>query len=228
MKYLDQPTPTTATRERLLEAAEALVYSGGIHGTGIDAVVERSGVARKTLYKNFGSKESLIAAALERRDYRWIRWFVEGTLSRADRPYERLLVMFEVLHDSFKSPDFHGCAFLNAAEEITSKTDRIRVIARAHKEKLTAFILEQCIELVETIAANIDKATRHRIGMSLTDHWMILLDGATSVAMISGDPNSAFVAQHSARLLLDIAVDTPTHLLCTRLGRPIAATHVEI
>ncbi|AKM41871.1 hypothetical protein NL30_18125 [Burkholderia contaminans] len=69
-------------RDRLLEAAEALIYSGGIHATGVDAIVRRSGAARKSFYSHFESKEALAAAALERRDERWMRWFVDATLAR--------------------------------------------------------------------------------------------------------------------------------------------------
>ena len=35
-------------RERLLEAAEALVYAGGIHATGVDAIVQQSSTTRKS------------------------------------------------------------------------------------------------------------------------------------------------------------------------------------
>ncbi|MCO8649897.1 TetR/AcrR family transcriptional regulator, partial [Burkholderia multivorans] len=72
----------SGVRERLLDAAEALIYSGGIHATGVDAIVKRSGAARKSFYSHFESKEALVVAALERRDARWMRWFVDATLAR--------------------------------------------------------------------------------------------------------------------------------------------------
>ena len=40
--------PPADTRQRLLQATEYLVYSGGIHATGIDLIVKTSGVARKS------------------------------------------------------------------------------------------------------------------------------------------------------------------------------------
>jgi AcrR family transcriptional regulator len=52
-----------AVRDRLLDAAEALIYSGGIHATGVDAIVKRSGAARKSFYSHFESKEALVVAA---------------------------------------------------------------------------------------------------------------------------------------------------------------------
>jgi len=53
-------------RERVLEAAEALVLRQGIRATTLDQVVERLGISKKTLYDFFPSKEALIEAAMER------------------------------------------------------------------------------------------------------------------------------------------------------------------
>ena len=77
------PTELAASgsaRERLLDTAEALIYAGGIHATGVDAIVKQSGTARKSFYTHFESKDALVAAALERRDERWMNWFIAGTL----------------------------------------------------------------------------------------------------------------------------------------------------
>src|ERR1700748_2845916 len=88
--------PAGSARDRLLEAAEALIYAGGIHATGVDAIVKQSGTARKSFYTYFESKDALVAAALERRDERWMQWFIEGTLRHGKRPHTRLLGMFDV------------------------------------------------------------------------------------------------------------------------------------
>jgi hypothetical protein len=54
----ESPSPGSA-RERLLDAAEALIYAGGIHATGVDAIVRQSGTARKSFYTHFESKDAL-------------------------------------------------------------------------------------------------------------------------------------------------------------------------
>src|ERR1700744_1016088 len=97
-------------RERLLDAAESLIYAGGIHATGVDAIVRTAGAARKSFYTWFESKDALVAAALQRRDERWMRWFNDGTLARGRSPRARLLAMFDVLREWFVSDGFHGCA----------------------------------------------------------------------------------------------------------------------
>jgi AcrR family transcriptional regulator len=185
-----------SARERLLDAAEALIYAGGIHATGVDAIVRQSGTARKSFYTHFESKDALVAAALARRDERWMRWFIDGTLRQGDSARARLLGMFAVLREWFASADFHGCAFLNASGEIAAADDPIRVVAREHKERLLAFVRVQCDEHIVELGADSQRAAR------LARQWLILIDGAIGVALVSGDPEVALDACAAAEQLL--------------------------
>ena len=183
-------------RERLLDAAEALIYAGGIHATGVDAIVRAAGAARKSFYTYFDSKDALVAAALSRRDERWMRWFVAGTLARGRTPQARLIGMFDVLREWFASDGFHGCAFLNAAGEIASPDDPVRVVARQHKERLLAFVREQSDAWALAVCAD------RRVAARLARQWLILIDGAIGVALVSGDADAALDARSAGRSLL--------------------------
>ena len=194
------PTESAASgsaRERLLDAAEALIYAGGIHATGVDAIVKQSGTARKSFYTHFESKDALVAAALARRDERWMNWFIAGTLLQGKTAREHLLGMFDVLRDWFASEDFHGCAFLNAAGEIASAEDPIRIVAREHKARLLAFVRTQCDEYAAASGMDARRAT------GLSRQWLILLDGAIGVALVSGETDAALDALTAAVALLD-------------------------
>lgn len=62
-----EPDPRRArSQDRLLDAATELLASGGIDAVTVDSVTRRSGVARTTLYRNFGNITELLAAAFER------------------------------------------------------------------------------------------------------------------------------------------------------------------
>ncbi|MEM5434061.1 TetR/AcrR family transcriptional regulator [Paraburkholderia diazotrophica] len=193
---------TASARERLLDATEALIYAGGIHATGVDAIVRQSGTARKSFYTHFESKDALVAAALERRDERWMTWFGESTLRRGKHPRARLLAMFDVLREWFASESFHGCAFLNASGEIASADDPIRVVAREHKERLLEFVRTQCDEYVASTGGDGRRSAR------LSRQWLILIDGAIGVALVSGDPDAALDARAAAMHLLDAASES--------------------
>lgn len=54
------------SRARLLDAATALLSSGGVEAVTVDAVTRLSKVARTTLYRHFDSTTHLLAAAFER------------------------------------------------------------------------------------------------------------------------------------------------------------------
>src|ERR1700754_5348242 len=58
----NDPRPARA-RARLLEAATALLRSGGPSAVTIDAVTRSANVARATLYRHFSSANDLLAAS---------------------------------------------------------------------------------------------------------------------------------------------------------------------
>ena len=68
MESMTTPTDPRRARSRgkLLDAAADLLVSGGAAAVTVEAVTRLSGVARTTLYRNFPSTDSLIAAAFRR------------------------------------------------------------------------------------------------------------------------------------------------------------------
>jgi AcrR family transcriptional regulator len=186
---------TDTLQSQLLDATERLIYSDGIHATGMDAIVKASGVARKTLYRYYPNKEALIVAALERRDERWMQWFIQAT-SAHDDPAERLLSVFPALRSWFESESFHGCAFLNAAGETGDPSSAIRRVSRMHKERLRSYLAE------------LAGAANYRDPASLASQLLLLVDGAISVALVFGTADAADQAADVARLLLSTRTTT--------------------
>ncbi|QVQ28179.1 TetR/AcrR family transcriptional regulator [Achromobacter deleyi] len=183
------PDSTPAMQEKLLRATEQLIYSGGISATGMDLIVKTSGVARKTIYRLYPTKEALVAAALQARDERWMEWFVEATTA-APTPQARLMSIFDALRAWFASEGFRGCAFINAAGEIGSADSPIRKVARLHKERLLAHVLA----LAQ--AAGVPQPQER------ARQLLVLIDGAIVVAMVSGDLSITDSAEVAATTLL--------------------------
>ena len=71
----------SARRQQLVETALELFSREGFHATGIDRILAVSGVAKRTLYHHFRSKDELILAALRLRDER----FRDDFIARAER-----------------------------------------------------------------------------------------------------------------------------------------------
>jgi AcrR family transcriptional regulator len=81
-------------RERLLTAADELFYREGVQTVGIDRIISRAGVAKASLYSNFGSKEELVRAYLESRHARTTER-TSRALTQFRTPRERLLGVFD-------------------------------------------------------------------------------------------------------------------------------------
>src|ERR1700755_1050606 len=108
------PAEGPSARERILAPAYELISRSGTHAVGVDAIVAESGVAKMSLYRNFGSKDELILAFLRRREELWTRdWLQAEVLARAADPEARLLAIFDVFGEWFARPDYEGCAFVN-------------------------------------------------------------------------------------------------------------------
>lgn len=83
-------TPQGATsRERILDAAVGLFAERGFSATSVDALCRRAGIVKTALYWHFGSKEGLLAAALDRVATSWIEE-VQKSAYLVGQPMERL------------------------------------------------------------------------------------------------------------------------------------------
>ena len=180
----------TDTREKILTTAEQLIYQNGIHAMGMDLLVKTSGVARKSIYRHFSSKEDVASAALNGRDERWMQWFRTES-DKGETPQDRILNMFTVLKSWFESEGFRGCAFINTAGEVGDPDDPVRLIAKVHKQKLLDYALELSGQL----------NTGH--AEELARQLLILMEGAITVTYVMGDRDAADNARDVAKVLLE-------------------------
>lgn len=60
----DMDPRVARSRAKLLDAATALLVDGGARAVTVDAVAERSGVAKSTLYRHWGSRAELLTDVL--------------------------------------------------------------------------------------------------------------------------------------------------------------------
>jgi AcrR family transcriptional regulator len=88
------------SRDRILDAAEALMAEHGFTATSVSAICRRSGLPPSSLYWHFGSKENLLAAVIERGAMRWIDE-IEGAPAPAGPPRQRLHDLLQRLGSTF-------------------------------------------------------------------------------------------------------------------------------
>src|SRR5882757_9855668 len=94
-----------SARERLLAASDELFYRDGVHSTGIDAVIEKAGVAKGSLYYIFGAKDELVAAYLRGRHETW-RQRIEARQAGVADPDERILAVYDAIAEYVSLPEF--------------------------------------------------------------------------------------------------------------------------
>ncbi|WP_348749509.1 TetR/AcrR family transcriptional regulator [Pseudomonas rhodesiae] len=179
------------TRDIILDVTEKLIYRHGIAATGMDFLVKTAGVSRKSIYRYFANKDELVIAALQRRDERWLQWLRNEVELQTDSG-ERLLALFSALKAWFGSADFRGCAFINTSGETGDPLNPVRLLAKAHKQKLFEYVLELC------------QAHGTPDPKRQAAHLLILIDGAITVALVMGDSTAADNAQCMAQTLLGL------------------------
>jgi AcrR family transcriptional regulator len=182
-------------RERILDAAYELFARNGVRAVGIDAIIDRAGVARMTLYRHFDSKDALVLAFLERREERWTRgWLQHDVERRATDPGERLLAIFDVFDGWFQQDDFEGCSFINVLLEIAEPDHELHRASAEYLARIRAFVRD----LADEAGAPDPEGLAHK--------WHILMKGSI-VAAGEGDRQAAKRAREVAALVLSKEVE---------------------
>lgn len=182
------------TRRRLLEAADELFYGEGIRATGVEAVAERAGVTKMTLYSHFSSKDELIAAYLLERDRRW-RESLERRLKEHIEPEEKLLAVFDAYREWLVEGGLRGCAYVNCAAEFPERGHPAREAVREHKVSFRRRLAELAAE-----AGAVDPER-------LAERLFLLLEGSYVTGALEGDDAIVGRARALAADLVAAAVD---------------------
>jgi AcrR family transcriptional regulator len=185
--------PAGDARERLLTAAYELFARHGVQAVGIDAIIERSGVARQTMYRHFGSKQDLVLAFMVRREQLWTEgWLATEVRRRTDDPRGRLLAIFDVFDEWFHAPQFEGCSFINVMLEHPDADHPLHRAAAEHLAHIRDFLGQLARDAAVT---DPDGFARQ---------WHILMKGSI-VAAGEGDQEAARRARQLGALLLEAA-----------------------
>lgn len=184
---------TSDARQKLLETADRLFYAEGVRAVGIDRVIAEAGVAKMSLYNHFPSKDDLILAVLKYREERVTEFFRAGIERHAKHTKDKVRAFFAALKEWFRTPDFRGCAFQNAAVELADPTHPGTAFARDHKRRFGDFLAGLVEESLGKVAAKLAPAVN------------LLVEGAIVTAVVQGSPDAADTARDAALRLLSSA-----------------------
>lgn len=195
MNASNPPQPTTeppTKRGLLLDCAQELFTKEGFHATGIDRILDRAGVAKMTLYNNFGSKEQLIVEVLDRASEGLTAMMGEWA-GRSSDPFEQVMDLFDGLGEWFSRPDCCGCLLQAAAAEFSDPESPVTQAIQRHDAR------------VRTLVTGIARATECRDPDDLATQICLLLAGSLSAVRVCRCRQPADAAKRAAAILLEDA-----------------------
>lgn len=193
MRYTSaMPHSQSPTRKRIVDAATKLFYGEGIGRVSVDAVAEKAGLTKRTLYYHFRSKDDLVTAYLEEREQPNLRrmtgWFKDADGGLATK----VEAIFSNLAREVRSTKWKGCAFLRTSAELVGLPGHpaVKVTAR-HKEDFENWLTG------EIAARGVPDAAE------LSRQVMLLINGAFALVLVHRDASYMEAAGRAAVALVE-------------------------
>lgn len=181
-------------QEHLLRAADELFYREGVRAVGIEAVVERAGVNKMSLYRQFSSKDDLVVAYLKRCDERFFERFDASVAKHPGEPVKQLHQYFDDLARRASAVGYRGCPFVNVAAEFPDASHPARHSVADNKAKLIARLT-----MLAEAAHAADPA-------ALADELALLVEGVYAASQTYGPGcGPILAAPRMAKLLIEAA-----------------------
>ncbi len=176
-----------ATRKHIMDAAYVLFRRRGYARVNVDEIAEAAGVAKRTLYSHFDSKDALLEAVLEAQHEMTAAAFQSFGRKLVGAPEDVVRMFFSELKRWSAEPNWSGAGFTRLAMELADLPGHpARRIARAHKTLMRELLAET---LKGAGLENADAAARKI--------W-ILCEGAMALMLIHGDGGYCDAAEEAA------------------------------
>jgi AcrR family transcriptional regulator len=155
----------------VLVAAADLFYAHG-YTVSVEAIADEAGVAKPTVYAQFGSKEALIEAMLTAAADEWFTDLDAEIEHRAGDPHSQLMAPFDLLTEDLPDPAYHGCVFVNSAATFVSPTHPAHQALVSHQARM----LERFARLAAAAGAPAPEATARQL--------LLLYDGVKTRGLV--------------------------------------------
>jgi AcrR family transcriptional regulator len=189
----------SSVKGRLLAAAAECFYNHGVTATGIDTITAVAGVAKMSLYNNFGSKDQLILAYLEARHEEWLALYRRRLEPDTGDGRQGVAAVFDAYIDHAEMAyqhGFRGCGLLNAAAELPAGAPG-RALVRQHKEEVESLLAGHLAQLVPP-----------RLQQPLAEQLSFTLEGAMARAGLAGDSRLLHHARDLGLHIVDAATSS--------------------
>ena len=112
-------------KENIIKTASEIFYQNGYNSTGINEIIQKSGIAKATLYNHFKSKEDLCLAYLKYMNENFLIRIKDYCYAKPATK-SRILSIFDFLEDFFQEKSFNGCWCIKTISELPQNNKKIR------------------------------------------------------------------------------------------------------
>ena len=180
-----------SARERVFRSAAELFHRKGIRAVGVESIAAEANTTKMSLYRNFPSKDELVAEWLRDHDARFWRRWEEMSRQYPNDPRRQLEAAFDMLARHVADPKARGCPMANAAVEITESDHPATQVIKRHKGRLRARLADLCARIGA------------RDSRLLADQLFLIMEGAQVSAQTPGARAAAASARRAATVLID-------------------------
>ena len=160
-----------------MQVASELFYRQGFRATGINEVIEKSGVAKATFYKHFPSKDDLGVVYLKEL-HKAEMTVLDKAFREAKGPVEEFLSILGSLIPWLIETRFRGCPYLNMASEIPDPRSPLRKEGTRLYDAIRSRIEKLTNELINSDSTKYG----HLDSRELIDNYMVQYSGAIALA----------------------------------------------
>lgn len=174
--------PAPDTHDRILDTASRLFHDNGVRGVGLQQIIDDCGCGKNLLYREFGSKDDLVVAYLERCRRDSTAMIDRVTQPLAGDPAAQIVAIVRAAAAQVAAPDYRGCPFLNIHAEFPDPDHPAHRLAVAHRTALRA-----------RLHALAERAGTREPGL-LADRILLIIDGVYASGAILGGHAAAAAA----------------------------------
>ena len=192
------------SKERILAGAKELFLSRGYAATTVDAICEKAGLTKGSLYYFFDSKEELGLAVLEWSLGRGVQMLANGPHAQIAEPVEKAFAFLEHLEECSPELWSGGCLLGSFAVELADTNSRMQQAVASMFQALADEFAEQ----VRPIAAQY-RGKRSPSADELADALLGTVEGSIILAKAHRDPTRIPRAIRAFRLSLATLIGEP-------------------
>lgn len=198
------PRDGSATRERILAAAERLVIDNGYAATSVDQVIAESGTSKGAFFHHFESKRALADALVDRyvaSDVAMLQAALEHARTETDDPVERALAFVQYFEDAGDEimQEQSGCLY-------TSILTERQLVSSGASDPIAKAVIAWREGYAELLRDALPDSTDVDVE-ALSDHVFVTFEGTYLLARTTGDPSHMRTQLRTLRTLLAALFD---------------------